>query len=106
MLLISQNKTPPKQITPTDKSKFPEMDTRGLTSLEEGGAKKSQWSLWEQADKISGGRANNKCYHCIENEDEIMQSCEKNISVPTPLEPRGSVVPSIYPPEGPLSKHH
>jgi len=29
------------------------MDTRGLTSLEEGGAKKSQWSLWEQADKIS-----------------------------------------------------
>ena len=31
------------------------MDSRGLTSLEEGGGvKKSQWSLWEQADKISG----------------------------------------------------
>ena len=34
---------------------FSEMDSRGLTSLEEGGGvKKSQWSLWEQADKISG----------------------------------------------------
>ena len=38
---------------------FSEMDSRGLTSLEEGGGKKSQWSLWEQADKISGSYQKN-----------------------------------------------
>ena len=39
----------------TNWTAFSEMDSRGLTSLEEGGGvKKSQWSLWEQADKISG----------------------------------------------------
>ena len=69
------------------------MDTRGLTSLEEGGAKKSQWSLWEQADKISGARQMSSLH--LKMKMRICNLVRKR-SAFTPLDPGGSVVPSIY----------
>ena len=85
------------------------MDTRGLTSLEEGGVKKSQWSLWEQADKISGARK----YDVIigfENEGENVQPCqeqmrrhsdEKIIVPPPPSDPMGLSSDFYLPTTGP-----
>ena len=57
------------------------MDSRGLTSLEEGGGvKKSQWSLWEQADKISGIGVIMIMMVSSINEDEDMKVCSSKMT--------------------------
>ena len=80
---------------------FSEMESRGLTSLEEGVGKKSQWSLWEQADKISGfclGKIQIEAIWSSGHDKLVMKKSALPLSAPG-----GSVVTSIYSQEGPLT---